>query len=71
MDAEINGGLFLFFSCPHQRDGAGAELSGVGAGHVQQPFVKPSVSFFHPALKGEMGWSAGVVTRQGPSSLAW
>ncbi|MFD4586897.1 hypothetical protein [Streptomyces sp. NPDC058434] len=40
MDADINGGLVLFFSCPHQRDGAGAELSGVGAGHVQQPFVK-------------------------------
>jgi hypothetical protein len=40
MDAEVNGGLLLFFSCPHQRDGAGAELSGVGAGHVRQPFVK-------------------------------
>jgi hypothetical protein len=30
-----------------------------------------SVNLFHPVLKGEMGWSAGVVTRQGPSSLAW
>ncbi|MFF4803311.1 hypothetical protein ACFY1U_33700 [Streptomyces sp. NPDC001351] len=40
MDAEVNGGLLLFFSCPHQHDGAGAELSGVGAGNVRQPFVK-------------------------------
>jgi hypothetical protein len=30
-----------------------------------------SVNVFHPVLAGEMGWSAGVVTRQGPSSLAW
>ncbi|MFE5302498.1 IS630 family transposase, partial [Streptomyces sp. NPDC056632] len=29
------------------------------------------VSLFHPVLEGERGWSAGVVTRQGPSSLAW
>lgn len=29
------------------------------------------VSLFHPVLEGEMGWSAGAVTRQGPSSLAW
>ncbi|MEU9706972.1 hypothetical protein [Streptomyces sp. NPDC047981] len=30
-----------------------------------------SMSLFHPGLEGEMGWSAGVVTRQGPWSLAW
>ncbi|MEU3978141.1 helix-turn-helix domain-containing protein [Streptomyces bacillaris] len=29
-----------------------------------------SLSLFHPVLEGEMVWSAGVVTRQGPSSLA-
>ncbi|WP_162625157.1 hypothetical protein [Streptomyces cadmiisoli] len=37
---EVNGGLLPLLSCPRQRDGAGAELSGVGAGHVRQPFVK-------------------------------
>ncbi|MGW1616694.1 hypothetical protein ACWCQZ_46265 [Streptomyces sp. NPDC002285] len=42
-----------------------------------RPAVSPgvlamvSVSFFHPVLAGEIGWSAGLVTRQGPSSLAW
>jgi hypothetical protein len=40
MDAEVNGCLLLFLFCPHQRDGTGAELSGVGAGHVRQSFVK-------------------------------
>ncbi|MFB7429607.1 DUF5713 family protein [Streptomyces hydrogenans] len=30
-----------------------------------------TVSLFHPVLEGEMGWSAGAVTRQDPSSLAW
>jgi len=40
MDTEVNGRLLLFFSCPYQRDGTGAELSGVVAGHVRQPFVK-------------------------------
>lgn len=30
-----------------------------------------TVSLFHPVLAGEMSWSAGLVTRQGPSSLAW
>lgn len=29
------------------------------------------LSLFHPVLEGEVGWSARVVTRQGPSSLAW
>jgi hypothetical protein len=32
---------------------------------------KTSMNVFHPVLAGEMGWSVGVVTRQGPSSLAW
>ncbi|MER7684972.1 hypothetical protein [Streptomyces sp. NPDC097610] len=40
MDAEVNDRLLLVFSCPYQRDGTGAELSGEGAGHVRQPFVK-------------------------------
>ena len=32
---------------------------------------QPSLNLFHPVLRGELVWSAGVVTRQGPSSLAW
>ncbi|MCX5263997.1 hypothetical protein [Streptomyces sp. NBC_00199] len=30
-----------------------------------------SLNLFHPVLAGEKGWSVGVVTKQGPSSLAW
>ncbi|MCA1224415.1 IS3 family transposase [Streptomyces sp. 8L] len=43
------------------------------AGVCQAPgFVESGLlNLFHPVLTGEMGWSAAVVTRQGPSSLAW
>ncbi|MGW4027347.1 acyl-ACP desaturase [Streptomyces sp. NPDC005009] len=34
-------------------------------------FYADAPNLFHPVLAGEMGWSAGVVTRQGPSSSAW
>ncbi|MFJ6897446.1 hypothetical protein [Streptomyces hokutonensis] len=39
---------------------------------IQRRFtVGYSLSLFHPVLAGDMGWSVAVVTRQGPSSLAW
>ncbi len=42
-----------------------------GQAFYRAAFYAPSMSLFHPVLVGEMGWSAGVVTRQGPLSLAW
>ncbi|MEU6285811.1 CRISPR-associated endonuclease Cas3'' [Streptomyces sp. NPDC047028] len=38
---------------------------------LRRAFPALSLNLFHPVLAGEMGWSAAVVTRQGPSSLAW
>ncbi|MEV8388219.1 hypothetical protein AB0P44_46385, partial [Streptomyces chartreusis] len=49
-----------------------------GLHHVVSPTAKllqqvgkSSMSLFHSVVVGEVGWSVGVVARQGPSSLAW
>ncbi|WP_180989581.1 hypothetical protein [Streptomyces cahuitamycinicus] len=47
------------------------ERGGIRQAAEQVTDAVRSLSLFHPVLEGEMGWSAGVVTRQGPSSLVW
>ncbi|MFJ3099755.1 hypothetical protein ACIPK2_41670, partial [Streptomyces hydrogenans] len=54
--------------------GADVVIAGAGAAGLSLAYqlagqnpaeAGTSVSLFHPVLEGEMGWSAGVVTRQG------
>jgi hypothetical protein len=56
---------YLGVKLPHSLD---AEVDAVVMAYVNG---SESVNLFHPVLAGEKGWSVGMVTRQGPSSLAW
>ncbi|MEV7740078.1 hypothetical protein AB0O75_50100 [Streptomyces sp. NPDC088921] len=48
-----------------------ADLMGEVSAWEVEEILGGSLNLFHPVLAGEKGWSVGVVTRQGPSSLAW
>ncbi|WP_289971384.1 hypothetical protein [Streptomyces sp. CSDS2] len=81
-EGEAGGGWQVMSRAPGQvhrtlrvdfRD-QGLEVADVEAGRPVPLLSRgssASVNLFHPVLEGEMGWPAGVVTRQGPSSLAW